>query len=75
MSTGKHYFIEASKDGGYRVMAKGAKKASAVTDTQKKAIAIAKSFNPSDHPDVARVETTNAGRPPQWRSAGKSQPE
>lgn len=68
MSTGKHYFIERTED-GYAVRAKGSERASAIVDTQREAIALAKEFNPEDHPDVSRVERTKAGKPDQWRGA------
>jgi hypothetical protein len=69
MPTGKHYFIEAAEAGGYRVIAKGAKKASTVTGTQKEAIAAVKQFNPQDRPDVSRARVTATGKPDQWRAA------
>lgn len=68
MSTGKHYFIERADD-GFAVRAKGSKRASAIVDTQREAIDLAKEFNPDDHPDVSRVKRTQAGRPDQWRPA------
>jgi hypothetical protein len=70
MPTGKHYFIEET-EGGYRVIAKGAGKASTVTKTQKEAIAAVRQFNPEDHPDVSRARVTATGKPDQWRAAKK----
>jgi uncharacterized protein YdaT len=67
MSTGKHYFIERTDD-GYAVRAKGSKRASAIVDTQREAIDLAKELNPDGKPDVSRVKHTQAGKADQWRS-------
>jgi hypothetical protein len=69
MATEKHYFIERNGNGGYRVVAARAQRASAIAKTEKEAIVLARRFNPSDHPDVSRVRSTKAGGPDQWRSA------
>ena len=69
MSKGKHYFIEARQEGGYRVIANGAKRTSLLTRTQEEAIAAVKQFNPADEPDVSRARVTAAGSPDQWRAA------
>ncbi len=71
MPTEKHYFIERSGNEAYRIVAAKATRASATARTEKEAIAIAKQFNPDDHPDVSRVRNTKSGAPNQWRSAKK----
>jgi hypothetical protein len=70
MSTGKHYFIEPGEE-NYRVIAANAKRVSGVAKTEEEAIALAKKFNPDDHPDVARVRRTKTGGPDQWRAVKK----
>lgn len=67
MSTEKHYFIERG-DEDYRIVAANAKRVSARAETEKEAIALAKQFNPRDHPDVSRVRITKTGKPNQWRA-------
>jgi uncharacterized protein YdaT len=66
MGTGKQYFVEPAEGGGFAVKAEGAKKASAILQTQKEAIEKAKEFNPEKKPHVARVRQTNAGHPDQF---------
>lgn len=63
------YYIEQRDDGKYKVMKPKADRASAVTDTQKKAIEIARDLNPGKSPDVERVKHTDKGKPDQWRRA------
>lgn len=70
MSTGKHYFIEPG-DRHFRVIAADAKRISRIAKSQEEAIALAKKFNPNDHPDVARVRRTETGGPDQWRAVKK----
>jgi hypothetical protein len=67
MSTGKHYFVEQTDDGRYAVRARGSKRASAVLDTQRDAIARVNDLNPDDRPDVERVRNTQAGGRDKWR--------
>ena len=69
MSTGKHYFIERRDDGQYAATAKGAARASGLSDTQRDAIEFARELNPDDRPDVERVRTTDMGGRDKWRSA------
>ena len=71
MPTEKHYFIERSENEEYRIVAAKATRASATARTEKEAIAIAKQFNPEDHPNVSRVRNTKTGKRDQWRSAKK----
>jgi Uncharacterized protein conserved in bacteria (DUF2188) len=68
MTTEKHYFIEQNADGKFAVRAKGSKRASALTDTQKQAEALVKKLNPNDKPNVERVRNTRGGGRDQWRS-------
>ena len=67
MPTAKHYFIEPTRNGRYRVLAAGAKKASATTETEAEAMALVKQFNPDDHPDISRVRNVKTGGRDQWR--------
>jgi hypothetical protein len=68
MPTDEHYFIEQTDDGRFAVRAKGSEHASALFDTQEKAIAHAKKLNPNDHPDVERVRNTESGGRDKWRA-------
>ena len=63
------FYIERRDDGKYKVLRPGADKASAVTDTQKKAIEKAREMAPGKSPDVERVRHTDKGKPDQWRRA------
>jgi hypothetical protein len=72
MATAKHYFIEKTATDAYRVVAAKARRSSATAKTEREAIAIAKRFNPDDHPDVSRVRNTKTGRRDKWRSADGS---
>jgi hypothetical protein len=68
MSTGKHYFIEQTDDNRYAVRARGSARASAILDTQRNAIELARELNPDDRPNIERVRNTRAGGRDQWRS-------
>ena len=63
------FYIEQRDDGKYKVMRPNADRASAVADTQAKAIEIAREMNPGKSPDVERVRHTSKGKPDQWRKA------
>jgi hypothetical protein len=69
MSTDKHYFVEQTEDLRYAVRAQGSQRASAIVDTQREGIDLARQFNPNDRPDVERVRFTNEGGRDKWRSA------
>jgi hypothetical protein len=69
MSTPKKLFIEKREDGQFAVLKANAQRASALADTQKEAIEIAKQMNPGHSPDVERVRHTKNGNPDQWRKA------
>lgn len=60
-------FVEQRKQGDYAVRRPGAERASAVADTQAKAIKIAQEMNPDRGPLVERVRHTSKGHPDQWR--------
>jgi hypothetical protein len=63
------FYIERRDDGKYKVMRPNADRASAVADTQKEAIEIAREMNPGKSPDVERVRDTDRGGRDQWRRA------
>ena len=63
------FYIERRDDRKYKVMRPNADRASAVTDTQKEAIDIAREMNPGKSPDVERVRHTDKGGPDKWRRA------
>lgn len=65
----KSLFVEQRPEGDYAVRRANSKRASAVADTQAKAIAIAREMNPGKSPDVERVRHTSRGKPDQWRKA------
>lgn len=67
MATGKHYYIEHTKDQRFAVRAKGSERASVICNTQERAVKRAHEFNPHDHPDISRVRHTRVGEPDQWR--------
>jgi uncharacterized protein YdaT len=71
MPTEKHYFVEQNKRGKFTVRAKGAKRASAVLESQNDAIERAKELNAADHADIERVRNVANGGRDQWRSAKK----
>jgi hypothetical protein len=60
-------FVEQRKQGDFAVKKGNAERASAVAETQAKAIAIAKKMNPDVTPLVERVRHTSRGKPDQWR--------
>lgn len=59
-------YVEQRAD-GYAVMRPKAERASAVCDTQREAINMAKHMFPGVKPDVERVRHTKFGNPDQWR--------
>jgi hypothetical protein len=63
-----HVYIERRDSGKYAVVREGAKRASALCDTQSEAKAAAQRMFPGVKPDIERVRRTNAGRPDRWRS-------
>jgi hypothetical protein len=63
------FYIEQRDDGKFKVMKPKADRASAVADTQKEAIEIARKMNPGKSPDVERVRHTDRGHRDQWRRA------
>jgi hypothetical protein len=67
MPTDKQYWIEKREPGVFVVEAEGSKKASALCDTQKEAIEIAKQFNPNKKPHVARVRNVPPNHPDRVR--------
>jgi len=69
MSAPKKLFVEKRDDGQFAVSKANAQRASALADTQKEAIEIAKKLNPGHSPDVERVRHTKNGGPDQWRKA------
>ncbi len=62
-----HVYIERRDDGKYKVMTKGAERASAVADTQGEALKVAQKMYPDSAPDIERVRRTSKGKPDQWR--------
>lgn len=66
MTTNKTYYIEPRKE-GFAVMAEGAERASALTQTQDQAKAKAKQLSPNKEPHIARVENTSKGKPDKFR--------
>lgn len=67
MPTHKHYFIEPTQNGRYRILAANARKASATAETEAEAIALVKKLSPDDHPDISRVRNVQTGGRDQWR--------
>ncbi|MBK5187870.1 MAG: DUF2188 domain-containing protein [Gemmatimonadaceae bacterium] len=67
--SGKRLFVEQRAEGGYAVRRANAERASAVADTQKEAIEIARRMNPGEAPHVERVRNTSNGKPDKWRKA------
>jgi hypothetical protein len=63
------FYIERRDDGKYKVMRPDADRASALADTQAKAIEVAREMDPGKSPDVERVRHTDKGKPDQWRRA------
>jgi hypothetical protein len=69
MGSRNHYFIEQTPSGEYATRARGAERASAISETQREAIERAREFNPNDRPDVERVRNTSNGTRDKWRKA------
>lgn len=65
----KRIYIERTSGGDYAVRRAGAERASAVEQTQQKAIERARELNPSVAPHVERVRDTCAGSRDKWRKA------
>lgn len=63
----KRLFVEQREEGDYAVRRPNSERASAVADTQKKAIEIAKRMNPGVAPLVERVRDTAKGTRDKWR--------
>lgn len=59
--------VEQRPDGKFGVKRKGAKRASAITDTQKDAIVRAKELDPGKTPIAKRVRKSRAGKKGTWR--------
>jgi Uncharacterized protein conserved in bacteria (DUF2188) len=65
----KRMYVEKRvKEGDYAVRRAGAKRASAVKPTQKKAIKKSRKLEPKSKPRVERVRKTAKGGPDKWRS-------
>ena len=62
-------YVEPRPEGDYAVRREGSRRASDVLPTQKQAIERARDLAPDKHPNVARVRTTAAGGPNQFRKA------
>jgi hypothetical protein len=62
------YVEKRVAEGDYAVRRAGAKRASAVKPTQKKAIKKSRKLEPKSKPRVERVRKTKAGGPDKWRS-------
>ena len=65
----KPLFVERRTEGDYAVRKPNSERASAVAPTQKKAIEIARDFNPGTAPHVERVRDTKEGGRDKWRKA------
>jgi len=63
----KRLFVEQREEGDYAVRRPKSERASAVADTQKEAIEIAKTMNPGVAPLVERVRDTSKGTRDKWR--------
>jgi hypothetical protein len=62
-------YVERRPEGDFAVRRPGSERASAVEQTQEKAIQRAREISPGVAPDVERVRHTNRGKPDQWRKA------
>ena len=60
-------FIEQREQGDYAVRRPNSERASAVVETQKEAIQIARQMNPGVAPHVERVRDTSKGGRDKWR--------
>jgi hypothetical protein len=65
----KNMYVERRPEGDFAVRRPGSERASAVEQTQAKAIERAREISPGVAPDVERVRHTNRGKPDQWRKA------
>lgn len=63
----KRLFVERRDQGDYAVRRPNSERASAVVDTQKKAIEIARKMNPGVAPHIERVRDTSKGKRDKWR--------
>ena len=63
----KNLFVERRAGGDYAVKRPNAERASAVSQTQGKAIERARELDPSAAIHVERVRHTSHGKPDQWR--------
>ncbi|MCF4126055.1 DUF2188 domain-containing protein [Methylobacterium sp. SyP6R] len=59
--------VQQREDGRYEVRKPGAKRASAVMDTQKEAVARARELEPGNAPIAKRVRRSPAGKRKTWR--------
>ena len=66
MAKKDEFFIERRDDGKYKVLKPDADRASAVPDTQKQAIELAKELNPDATRHIERVRNVGPGRD-KWR--------
>ena len=62
-------YVERRPEGDFAVRRPGSERATAVEQTQEKAIQRAREITPGVAPDVERVRHTNRGKPDQWRKA------
>ena len=65
----KNMYVERRPEGDFAVRRPGSERATAVEQTQEKAIQRAREITPGVAPDVERVRHTNRGKPDQWRKA------
>jgi Uncharacterized protein conserved in bacteria (DUF2188) len=62
-------YVERRPEGDFAVRRPSSERATAVEQTQEKAIQRAREISPGVAPDVERVRHTNRGKPDQWRKA------
>ena len=62
------WYIERNEDGRYGARKGGARRASAVTDTQLEAIERAQEIDSKAHINIERVRNTDRGSRDKWRS-------
>lgn len=62
-----HWYVERTEDSRFSAKKGGAKRASAVEETQADAIAHAKKIDPKAPIHVERVRDTTRGTPDKWR--------
>lgn len=65
----KDLFIERRPQGGYAVRRANSERASAVAETQAKAIVLARRLEPNATVLVERVRHTSVGKPDRWRKS------